>query len=83
MANLNARYHLDWPLWRQYAQYVYDVLVPRITTTPPSNSLQDQFLIEAKAGPVYFRWMNFGRRSPAAAGRSMTSFATNFLSPLN
>ena len=69
IANLNARYHLDWPLWRQYAQYVYDILVPRITTTPPSNSLQDQFLIEVKAGPVYFRWMNFG---PSFSSRSRT-----------
>jgi ABC-type dipeptide/oligopeptide/nickel transport system permease component len=69
MANLNARYHLDWPLWKQYAQYVYDVLVPRVTTTPPSGSLQDQFLIEIKAGSVYFRWMNFG---PSFSSRSRT-----------
>lgn len=60
MANLRARYHLDWPLWRQYAQYVYNVLVPRVTTAPPSASVLDQFLIEAKVGNVYFRWMNFG-----------------------
>lgn len=60
MANLRARYHLDWPLWRQYAQYVYDVMVPRVTTDPPSASILDQFLIEANVGDVYFRWMNFG-----------------------
>jgi oligopeptide transport system permease protein len=69
MANLNARYHLDWPLWKQYAQYVYDVLIPRVTTAPPSTSLQDQFLIEVQAGPVYFRWMNFG---PSFSSRSRT-----------
>ncbi len=58
--NLNARYHLDWPLWKQYAQYVYDVMVPRISTAPPSTSLLEQYLIQVKVGPAYFRWMNFG-----------------------
>jgi ABC-type dipeptide/oligopeptide/nickel transport system permease component len=58
--NLNARYHLDWPLWRQYAQYAYDVMVPRFSTARPSSSLLEQYLIEIKMGPVYFRWMNFG-----------------------
>ncbi len=60
MANLNQRYHLDWPLWQQYTQYLYDVLVPRLTATPPDGSLQDQYLIEIEANGVYFRWMNFG-----------------------
>ena len=26
--NLNARYHLDEPLWKQYLQYMYDVMTP-------------------------------------------------------
>jgi len=69
MANLSQRYHLDWPLWRQYADYVYNILIPRITTVKPSGSLLDQFLIEIKAGPVYFRWMNFG---PSFSSRSRT-----------
>jgi len=69
MANLQERYHVDWPLWRQYAQYVYDVLIPRISTKAPSGSLLDQFLIEVKVGPAYFRWMNFG---PSYASRSRT-----------
>ncbi len=60
IANLNARYHLDWPLWKQYAEYVYDIMVPRITTQPPTNSVMDSYLIEAKVGPVYFNWMNYG-----------------------
>jgi ABC-type dipeptide/oligopeptide/nickel transport system permease component len=67
IANLNQRYHLDWPLWKQYGQYVYDVFVPRLTATPPSNSLQDQFLIEVQLGSAYFRWMNFG---PSYTSRS-------------
>jgi ABC-type dipeptide/oligopeptide/nickel transport system permease component len=69
MANLNERYHLDWPLWQQYVQYVYDVMVPRLSTEPPSGSLQDQYLIEVEANGVYFRWMNFG---PSYSSRSRT-----------
>lgn len=60
VANLRARYHLDLPLWQQYAQYVYDVLVPRVSTDPPSPSVLDSFLVEVPVGSVYFRWMNFG-----------------------
>ncbi len=71
MANMNQRYHLDWPLWRQYLQYVYDVMVPRVTTTAPSGSILDQFLVEVKAGPVYLRWMNFGP-SYASTSRTVT-----------
>jgi oligopeptide transport system permease protein len=26
MANLNARYHLDWPLWKQYLSYLWGLL---------------------------------------------------------
>jgi len=66
---LNERYHLDDPLWKQYTDYVYAVMVPRITTTPPSTSLQDDFLISVKIGPTWFRWMNFG---PSFKSRSRT-----------
>ena len=69
LANLNERYHLDRPLWRQYTQYLYDVLVPRFTNTPPTGSLQDQYLVEARIGSRYFRWMNFG---PSYTSRSRT-----------
>ncbi len=66
---LNERYHLDDPLWKQYVDYVYAVMVPRITTTPPTTSLQDDFLISVKVGPAWFRWMNFG---PSFKSRSRT-----------
>ena len=66
---LNERYHLDDPLWKQYIDYVYNVLVPHITTTPPSNSLADDFLLNAKVGSVWIRWMNFG---PSYKSRSRT-----------
>ena len=67
--NLNARYHLNDPLWKQYLQYVYDILVPRISTIPQSTSLEDDFLIRFNIGPVWFRWMNFG---PSYFSRSRT-----------
>ncbi len=69
LENLNAKYHLDWPLSRQYLQYIYDIFVPRLSTKEPSMNLIDQYLIEIKVGSVYFRWMNFG---PSYASRSRT-----------
>ncbi len=69
IANLRQRYRLDLPLPQQYIQYVYDVLVPRVTTEPPSGSILDQFLVEANVGSVYFRWMNFG---PSFSSKSRT-----------
>lgn len=78
MANLNARYHLDEPLWMQYLRYLYDVLIPRFTLLEkgpngaylkPTPSLQDDFLIRFNVGAVEFKWMNFG---PSYASRSRT-----------
>jgi ABC-type dipeptide/oligopeptide/nickel transport system permease component len=66
---LNERYHLDDPMWKQFVDYLYNTMVPRFTATAPSTSLQDDFLISFKAGPVWFRWMNFG---PSYVSRSRT-----------
>jgi ABC-type dipeptide/oligopeptide/nickel transport system permease component len=66
---LNERYHLDDPLWKQYVDYINNVLVPHITTKPPSTSLSDDFLINVKIGSVWVRWMNFG---PSYRSRSRT-----------
>jgi len=66
---LNERYHLDDPLWLQYVDYLYNTMVPHITTTPPTTSLMDDFLISFPVGPVWFRWMNFG---PSMHSRSRT-----------
>src|SRR3990172_8132740 len=66
---LNERYHLDDPLWKQYTSYLYAVLIPHFTTTPPTTSLQDDFLLNAKLGPLWIRWMNFG---PSYKSRSRT-----------
>jgi ABC-type dipeptide/oligopeptide/nickel transport system permease component len=69
IANLNARYKLDQPLWRQYLNYVYDIMIPRVATQPPSGSLDDDTLITVQVGSLYLRWMNFG---PSYASRSRT-----------
>ena len=66
---LNEGYHLDDPLWKQYTSYVYAILVPHITTTPPTNELEDDFLMNVKIGSVWIRWMNFG---PSYKSRSRT-----------
>ena len=66
---LNERYHLDDPYWKQYVDYMYSVMIPHITTTPPSNSLLDDFMVNAKVGSVWIRWMNFG---PSFTSRSRT-----------
>ena len=67
--NLEAKYHLDEPYWKQYALYLRDVLVPRIATGQ-STSMLDEALINVKlGGDRYLRWMNFG---PSYSSRSRT-----------
>jgi len=66
---LNARYHLDDPLWKQYLDYLNETMIPHITTVAPTNSLLDDFMISFNVGPVWFRWMNFG---PSFTSRSRT-----------
>jgi ABC-type dipeptide/oligopeptide/nickel transport system permease component len=66
---LNERYHLDDPLWKQYIDYIYNTMIPHITTTPPTTTLLDDFMVSIKAGPVWIRWMNFG---PSFTSRSRT-----------
>jgi ABC-type dipeptide/oligopeptide/nickel transport system permease component len=69
LENLNKRYHLDEPLLVQYANYLNDVFIPHFSTTPPSTSLSDDYLININLGPVWLRWMNFG---PSYSSRSRT-----------
>jgi ABC-type dipeptide/oligopeptide/nickel transport system permease component len=58
--NLNERYHLDDPLIVQYGSYLYDVIIPRFTKEGPSNSVQEDYLININLGLGWFKWMNFG-----------------------
>jgi oligopeptide transport system permease protein len=70
--NLNARYHLDDPLWKQYADYVGSIAVPRITESGESRSALEDYLININLPFVSnrtFRWMNFG---PSLRLRSRT-----------
>lgn len=71
MASLNAKYHLDDPLWKQYIDYLNDVFIPHVEINPAQKpfSILEDFLIEVQVGPVRLRWMNFG---PSYASRSRT-----------
>jgi ABC-type dipeptide/oligopeptide/nickel transport system permease component len=68
MANLEAKYNLDEPYWKQYAFYLRDLLVPRIVTEQPTSMLEEA-LINVKVGDYYLLWMNFG---PSFSSRSRT-----------
>jgi ABC-type dipeptide/oligopeptide/nickel transport system permease component len=69
IANLEQKYHLDEPLWKQYLRYVYDILIPRISNKP-TTSMLDETLIDVKlVGDYHFRWINFG---PSYSSRSRT-----------
>jgi len=69
IANLEAKYHLNDPLWKQYVDYMAAILVPRITTTDEVPSLLTDSLITIDIGTVRIRWMNWG---PSYASRSRT-----------
>ena len=67
--NLEQRYNLDEPYWKQYALYLYDVLVPRITKGRPTSMLDETMINVKLGGDYYLRWMNFG---PSYSSRSRT-----------
>jgi len=70
MANLEERYHLNDPLWKQYVDYVTNVMIPRLGLRKPGpSSLLEEHLIDVTIGGVRFEWMNFG---PSYASRSRT-----------
>lgn len=57
---LNAKYHLNDPLWKQYTDYVLDVMIPHLGTPSTGGNLAENYLISINLGPVTFEWMNFG-----------------------
>jgi ABC-type dipeptide/oligopeptide/nickel transport system permease component len=72
IANINARYHLDDPVFKQYADYLYEVAVPHITGEDFRLTVDTDFLINLDLpGDQTLRWMNFGP-SFIARGRSVT-----------
>ncbi len=70
IANLNARYSLDEPLPMQYLLYIYEVLVPQLSDTPPGLSALDDGMVNVKLGEaLWLKWMNFG---PSYSSRNRT-----------
>lgn len=61
--NLNAKYKLDDPVWKQYLDYMADLVIPRVTTGEWKYSVTNDYLFNIKL-PVgdnaTLRWMNFG-----------------------
>ena len=63
IANLNAKYHLDDPLWKQYTDYMIDLMVPTITTGEQKFTVTEDHLINIAlpfGDQATLRWMNFG-----------------------
>ncbi len=62
IANLEKRYKLDQPLWKQYVSYLNDVFIPHFSKEGPKGlSAQDDTLINIKiTDNLWIRWMNFG-----------------------
>ncbi len=72
LANINARYHLDDPVLKQYADYLYEVAIPHFTDDDYQLTTTTDFLINIDLpGNITLRWMNFGP-SFIARGRSVT-----------
>jgi len=63
LKNLNAKYHLDDPLYEQYINYMGDLSIPALTPTDRVFSVTEDYLINIKLPfqkDKTFRWMNFG-----------------------
>jgi ABC-type dipeptide/oligopeptide/nickel transport system permease component len=69
IANLENKYRLNDPLPKQYADYMADILIPRVTTKNEVPSLLTDALIKIDIGDVRLKWMNWG---PSYASRSRT-----------
>ncbi len=68
--NLERKYNLDAPVWKQYVDYVADIILPRVIQGEPSGSTLENYLINIPIGDTYtFQWMNFG---PSYTSRSRT-----------
>jgi ABC-type dipeptide/oligopeptide/nickel transport system permease component len=61
LAQLEKKYNLDDPVWKQYLNYMGDILIPHITDEPVGRSLQEDYLINIALSSSYtLQWMNFG-----------------------
>ena len=70
LKNLERKYNLNAPVWKQYVDYMYDIVVPRVTQGEASGSVLENYLINIPLVEEYtLRWMDFG---PSYASRSRT-----------
>ena len=63
LANLNAKYHLDDPLYKQYMDYMIDLVVPHFTTGTRRFSATEDYLLNISlpfGDNDHLRWINFG-----------------------
>ncbi|PWH19138.1 MAG: peptide ABC transporter permease [Ardenticatenia bacterium] len=60
LKQLNEKYRLDDPLWKQYVEYMGGIFIPRLTSGEPSTSYLEDYLINIPLGEYTLRWMNFG-----------------------
>lgn len=61
--NLNAKYHLDDPLYKQYTDYMIDLLIPHVTTGEKTFAVTEDYLVNIKlpgTDDTALRWINFG-----------------------
>jgi ABC-type dipeptide/oligopeptide/nickel transport system permease component len=72
LANLNAKYNLDDPPWKQYTSYMFDLVVPTVTTGEQKFSVTEDYLINVTlpyGDQTALRWVNFG---PSYASRTLS-----------
>jgi ABC-type dipeptide/oligopeptide/nickel transport system permease component len=70
VANLNAKYNLDDPPWKQYTDYMIDLVVPTITSGEKKFTVTEDYLININlpvGDDAKLRWINFG---PSYASRT-------------
>ncbi len=60
IAKMEAKYHLNDPLPKQFFDYLGDIFIPRFSSQPPSGLVEEDSLVEFKVGNTYVSWLNFG-----------------------
>ncbi|MCD4738764.1 MAG: ABC transporter permease [Anaerolineae bacterium] len=69
IANLEKRYHLNEPYWKQYLLYIDNVMVPHISKDAAPEMVDEALVEISLPGGNYLRWINFG---PSYSSRSRT-----------
>ena len=59
-ANIEKRYHLNDPMPVQFLAYLSSVAIPTVTQSPPSLSVDDDYLVNIPIDGYWVKWMNFG-----------------------